>query len=441
MQQDTAPEPGEPSRDGPGQVTRGSVALASSIVLNALGGLAFWFAAARLVSIDEVGRSSALFQSLLFVNFVANLGLPVLVGHAASGRSQRAAMISNAATAVRTLAAVIGGLVFLAIAWTSDLLAPLVGERPVLGALAFVVLSVGAGLAVLFEVRLIALREWGLVVARAGAVAVSRLPVLFVVAAADDTDAALLVFLLAAVPVAASGYLGVFWLRATVDRPHPDAPRWPEDHRELRRYSLVNWFGLLSTQGPIFAVPVIVAFSVPSAENASFYVAWSFGAIVFLLPQMVGQVVLSEASVSTTWINDLFEGLRIALALTMVAALVAQFGGGLVSDMYGPDYGPVADQLPLVVAAGIGWSYTSLGLAAARVRERHLEVILISTVFVVSTLIPALIFVPRHGSDAAVWTWLAGTTVTAAFTATRYLKWRIDYGVASAHAPRDMAAS
>ena len=60
------------------QVTRGSLALTASIALNALGGLVFWLLAARLVTVDAVGEASALFQSLLFVNFAACL--PVTSG-------------------------------------------------------------------------------------------------------------------------------------------------------------------------------------------------------------------------------------------------------------------------------------------------------------------------------------------------------------------------
>lgn len=425
---------------GRGQVTRGSLMLALSIGANALGGLVFWLIAARVERIGDVGEASALFQSLLFVNFAANLGLPVLIGHYATGSSPASTRVANAAMVVRTVAALLAGGLFCALAWQSDLVHPLVSWNALLGPLLFVLLGLGAALAVLFEVRLIALRRWDLVVARSAAVAVARLPLLLFLPVTPTASTALLLFVAAAAPIALSGFWGALWLRRTVDRPDPSRRR-PDDPERLVRYALVNWFGLLSTQGPVFLLPVIVAFSVDSADNATFYVAWSFGAIVFMLPQMVGQVVLSEATASDAWIPTLFQGLRIALALTAVVAIGAQVLGGVVADVYGPDYADVAHQLPLVVAAGIGWSYTSIGLAAARLKELSGEVLLISGVFFVSTVVPTLVFTPSHGAGAAVWSWLAGTSLTAAVTALRYLRWRLDYDVVGALHPSPAEAA
>ena len=85
------------------------------------------------------------------------------------------------------------------------------------------------------------------------------------------------------------------------------------------RFATVNWVGLVATQGPIFAIPLLVAFSVDSADNAPFYVAWSFGAMAFLLPQTIGQVTLSEANYDGQVSNKLIHGLKLALLLTCIA--------------------------------------------------------------------------------------------------------------------------
>ena len=192
------------------------------------------------------------------------------------------------------------------------------------------------------------------------------------------------------------------------------------------RFATVNWVGLVATQGPIFAIPLLVAFSVDSADNAPFYVAWSFGAMAFLLPQTIGQVTLSEANYDGQLSNKLIHGLKLALLLTCVASFFAQLTGGFIGDLYGPGYEELSFFIPLVVAASIPWSYTSLGLTASRIREHHGEVLFVSVFHFTTTMVPALILTPLYGAEAAVWCWVAGNTATALVVAMMYLRWKLD---------------
>jgi O-antigen/teichoic acid export membrane protein len=374
-----------------------------------------------------VGAATALFQSVLFVTFASSLGLPILVAHFAVGATQRAGQVSNYSLWLRSVSGIVAAIVFLVAAAQSALLAPWLAMGDVTAWLTYIALTVGAGLSIVFEARLITLRSWNLLMARSLIVAVARLPlVLLITTDATGDEAVQALFIFAAGPVAASGFLGALWLRFRVDRPAAGTPRRPPDLAHLSRYAGVNWLGLLFTQGPVFMVPVIVAFSVDGSENAPFYVAWSFGAITFLLPQMIGQIVLSEAGQSPSWVELLFRALRLTLVLTTLSAAGAYIGAPIVASVYGEGFESVADHLPLVVGAGIAWSYTSIGLAASRLRERYGDIVLISATFLFSTVLPALVLAPIHGAAAATWSWLAGNCLTAAVTALRYRQWRLD---------------
>src|SRR5204863_9054658 len=72
--------------------------------------------------------------------------------------------------------------------------------------------------------------------------------------------------------------------RVTVDR----------DARALFQFSLRSFPGSLLAGAPQFLLPVLVLAVRGPRENAWFYVAWSISFILFLLPAVVSQLVISE---------------------------------------------------------------------------------------------------------------------------------------------------
>src|SRR6056297_804779 len=81
---------------------RGSLAMAASVGSTALGGLLFWFLAAQRVEANAVGEALALFQALLFINYVTQMGLPVLIAHHGAGRTPVASWIFRQTVALRS---------------------------------------------------------------------------------------------------------------------------------------------------------------------------------------------------------------------------------------------------------------------------------------------------------------------------------------------------
>ena len=89
----------------------------------------------------------------------------------------------------------------------------------------------------------------------------------------------------------------------------------------------------------------------------------------------------------------------LALGLMVVGALVALFGNGVVTTVYGAKYSEAARVLPTMVAAGIPWAITSLYLAEVRILHKHVATVAITGALTGAIVIPALILVPHHGPD------------------------------------------
>ncbi len=399
-------------RDRHRHLIRGSAWLTLALGINALGGFFFWLGAARITDAGTVGRATALFTGLLFVNYLTSLGLPIALARYAPDRSTGSGGAFSLA-ATLSVASSIGGTLLLLVVAPGFLTGALGSHGRWLGALVLATSAAGMALALLVEVRLVAIRRGEWVLARAGAVAVGRLPLLAVGAVRDDP---FWLFVAACAPIALSGFVGA----AALVRAHGAGLRAAlTTHRRgtAAHYAAVNWLGLLAAQGPQFALPIIVAANVEPSENAAFYVAWSITLIAFLLPQTLGQVLLVEGGRD----GDLVSQVRLTLAIGFVVmaglAALSVFGRSAVTAVYGDTYAAAANILPLLLVAGLPWAVTSSLLARVRVEQRAVATMAITATFAAGVLVPALVLTARGGVDGAARAWLIGNVLAVAMAA------------------------
>jgi O-antigen/teichoic acid export membrane protein len=403
--------PSRKSPRGEAVVLKGSLWMLMSVVVAAASAAAFWLVAARLFSRADVGAGSALFSSVIFTNFATGLGLPIVIARFASDDTAASRRLFSWCVVLTTLSSIVGTVAYIALVPQTSI-RPLQEWGAVPGALMFFVLVAGASIAVLVDVRWMALRRWSLVLLRNALVGICRFLLL---AIPPVHNRALWVFLLSAAPPAASGFLGGAWLlarRAADPTMTPIAPRG-----EVTRFAAVNYLATLASQAALFALPVIVLVNVSAPSNASFFVAWSIVSVVFLLPVTVGQVLLIEGART----KDAFAGkvgvaFVVSIAVTAGALVLAVFGSQLVVVAYGHGYREAAHILPILMAAGLPWAFTATILSVSRVRKDNLETFVVTFVLAATVLVPAAIVVPRYGLNGASAAWLAGNAA-ASFTA------------------------
>jgi O-antigen/teichoic acid export membrane protein len=391
-----------------GPQLRGSVWLSLAVVTNALGGFVFWLVAARLYDGEEFGQASALFTTVLFVNYATSLGLPVAVGRYARDHTAGAHRLFNVALLATSASSVLGSLVVLA-ALPDSVVDPMWTRGVGLGATVYTLIVIGMSFTVLGEIRLMAMRRWGWVVTRAVAVGIIRVPLLWLHPMEDD---ALWIFLLVAGVPAISGYIVVL-LVSRMDHGWRVRPLPPET-RSAMDFAMVNYVGLLALQAPQFALPLIVLVNVSASTMASFYVAFSIASVAFLIPHTLGQVLLVEGGKDD---RDPRSQTRLTLVLGLAAMVVATAGAivlaPLLTKLYGEDFAAAADALPWFVGAAIPWALASPLLTHARLHERRRPILAITGSLALATLIPAVLLVPDHDIAGAAISWTSGNVVAA----------------------------
>lgn len=387
----------------------GSAALVLTAAVQATSGALFWLIAARVDTQTDVGHGTALFTSVLFVAFVAGLGQPVAAARYAAGRSRDDHVLFAWGALATAIASAVVAVVYLVVV-SPAAVEELRSWHGLLGPVTFLLLCSGTALSLLLDVRLMTQRRWGLVLLRAALVGAARFPMLLLPV---EADRAVWLLLVAALPTAVSGFVGIALLpKVTGDRHHLGP--LPASTRPMVRYSAVNWASTLTYQAATFAMPVIVLVHVSADRNASFYVAWGVANLACYVPTAIGQALLAEGGRDGARLRS---QVRLAVVVTgglmAAGAAAATLGRDLVVRLYGTEYQDAADILPVLVMAAIPWAVTSVYLTEARVRHRSGATVLITGTLTVCILGPALVLVPEDGVRGAAAAFLGGNLVAA----------------------------
>jgi O-antigen/teichoic acid export membrane protein len=387
----------------------GSVWLLGGASVVSLGSIAFWLLVAQSAPSEDVGRATALFSATLFVCYLTSLGLPIAVSRYATDRSQGSATLFAWSLVLTIASSLIGVLAFITVA-PQSIREGLASWPPAPAWLVVSLLVAGMSISGLVDVRLMALRRWSLVFWRSLLIAITRLPFLLWI---PDSGAALYIY-----AVAAGGFAvtGVAFLVPLAQRGWLRLRPLPERALRAARFTGVNYLGQLAVQAPFFAVPFVVLVHVDATENARFYLSWGVMSIVYIGIQMVGQALLVEGGRGGAD-HRRQAAVAMAVGLTVaVSATVMSLGlGPLLARLYGPDYGPVATLLPLLMTGTIPFAVTMTMLTTARIREHSHATIAVAVAFAVAVLVPTMLFVASDGALGAAWGWTIGNTIAAGF--------------------------
>jgi O-antigen/teichoic acid export membrane protein len=406
------------------RLIQGSAWILVGLGIQGLLGFVFWLLSARVASSSDLGKASALFTAIQFVNYASGLGLTIALARHATLQNRESDALFGWSVVATVISSVIAGSAYLAVVDTS-------ATRLVNGSagswILFCVYTAGTSLSLLVDVRLMAARRWGWLVGRVTFIAVVRLPF---VAVDVGLDPAIWLYTLMLAPYAFVGFASIPLLRRMGGGGM--SLRRPRTLHSFSRYAGVNWVATLSSQAPQFVLPLAVAQSVAPSINASFFLAWTVTSIVFLLPAGIAQVLLVEGGRDAQATDGDGAGAaereREALVASVGLATVAWAGslvaGPAIAAVFGSEYDRLARLLPSLMLAGIPWALTSVRLSEARIRKDHVATVAITITLGVTILVPTLLFVPSGGTTAATAAFVVGNFAGAVVAAAMHERWR-----------------
>ena len=378
---------------------RQSYYLLASTAVSAVTGLVFWVAAAHRTTPDVLGVAAGLVAANAFLSYLTSFALPYAMLRFGGPDHQISALI-NLGVAFSAATSLIAAVLFAVIA---PVVAPTVGHllgRPVDIAL-FGLAGVGTGIGVLLDNALAARRRGAAVLVRNTMAGLAR-PALVAFAAADDPRPIYLAATMPALVTAVAAYLLLPNLLPGMTlfafQPDPTA-------RAAASFAIHTMPGSLLSGAPQFALPLIAIGVLASHEYAYFYTAWSVAQIVYLVPAVISNITLSQA---TSGSDHLRRARRFCLLLIAPGSVIAILGAGLMLALYGEAYvAGATTPLRLMLLAAVPWAVLMLTKTQLRLEHRFVAVTALTAAFCAGALgLPFLI-----GSAAGVTGMAAGWLV------------------------------
>ena len=380
---------------------RSSFALVLTTAANAGLGLIFWTLAARLYSVDEVGRGAAAVAALQLVSMIGCTGLtPALV---------RLLPPSRAGTRRLVLGTYAAGVSVAVLAGVCVIVATNIGVEPL--AVPSYVYLLAIPIFALFTLQdgaLIGLRREGLVPAENAAYGIAKIALLIAFSTAGawgifvswSTTALLLV-----IPVNLLLFLRFIPLHSARDS---------ESHREFSpgdivRFAGGNHFSGLLMALPDFLMPIIVLQAAGAQENAFFYAAWSLVWPLRLIASNIANAFTAQAAEDDSRARDLLMKAGL-LTLAIFAPLVLFLTLGahpLLRYLFGSDYAANGDVVMRLLAPGLlASAFLSLAVAFARVKRQVGRLLFLSVTYTALSLPLSIALISWLGIDGAGAAWL-----------------------------------
>lgn len=403
-------------------LTRNSVGIMATTVVNAGLGYLYWTAAARLLPDMQVGLGSAVTSAMVILSLVVHLGAGAgLIARLPLRRSRADWLLTALST---QLACVVVTLVLSAVA-----LVPLAAFVPPLRPLAtnpeiavwFVLGAASWTGASLLDFVFIAQRRSGLMLCRNAVTAIGKLVALAVIGPLDPrVGAATIVG-----TWAAGGLIGVVaGLVLCHRRLVPVAciglrDAWAEVRVLLRPtvgHHLISVGGLV----PTYLLPVVVTVQLGARANAYFYVTWMVGGAIFMISPAVASAIFAEGARYPTGLQrSTGRALRVILTFLVPAIAVVAACGRLALNAFGAGYLAAGHVLLLMLlASALPDAVTNLAVATLRIRGALRAAAVLNGAMATIAVVGAWLLTPSLGIIGAGWAWLgaqlAGAVVVLA---------------------------
>jgi O-antigen/teichoic acid export membrane protein len=389
---------------------RSSFALILTTALNAVLGLLFWIAAARLYPQRIVGLGAGGISALQLVASIGWVGLQFTlmryVPIAGPGRGR----VIAAVYATGVVAALVVTAIFIA-AFSELLDVHYLGDDATSG-LAFVACVIVWVVFSLQDAVLVGIRRALLIPVENSIYGLLKLVLLVALVGIDSPWTLLGAWAGSAGALALA--VNVLLFRRLLRSGSAGSSSLP-GLRAVSRFSFGHTAVALTASVPDFFVPLLVLRYLDEAANAYYYAAWTIGFSARLLALNLGNALTVEGSYAVASLHRLLRStLLLSVALLGPVVVVLLAGAGVVLQVFGSDYADAATPLLRYYAVSlVPFTLAAFVVAFDRVRERVAAAFTITAVGSALTIGLDFVLIPRMGISGAGLAWLIGQGAAA----------------------------
>lgn len=292
-----------------------TMSLLGTTVVTTVLGLAFWWAAARMLPLSQVGYGSAAVSALTLVGTFGMAGMnTVLIGHLARTPQHANGLLTAAMYACGLISALLAGCFWLVTAVMLPQAAPYLHNGA--DAVTFIAGSALTGATLILDQALLGTIGGSLQLWRNAAFAVAKLAALAALAMLwhDQFGTSILV---AWVAGTALSLVPVAVLLRRQGMRLAARPEWRQ-LRGLGRASVSNTWLNNMLQAPVLAMPMLVTGTLSAADGGAFYVAWTVVMVAVMLPYHFTTALYAASAADP---RGLAAKLRFSLRISLLAGL------------------------------------------------------------------------------------------------------------------------
>jgi O-antigen/teichoic acid export membrane protein len=429
-------------------LTRNSVGIMGTSVVNAGLGYIYWTLAARLMPASSVGLGSAMVSAMVILSLAVHMGV-------GGGLTARLPLRTTRQQWLLTVLSALAACTAVTFALAAAVLLPLAVALKPLHALAtdpalaawFIVGAAGWTCSGLLDYVFIAQRRSDFMFLRNAVASGVKLAALIAVTTVPEH---------AASHAGAAAILATWSLSGLVGA----VCGLIICHRKIHRLGRIRWRSTgaeltllarpslghhaISVGGliPTYLLPVVVTARLGTQENAYFYVTWMVGSSLFMISPAVASAIFAEGSHDDRGLRTLAaRSLRIILAMVTPATLVIAAAGIPILDIFGRSYAHAGYWLLIVLLlSSFPDAVTNVAVATLRVRRRLRTGATLNGVMALISVGGAWVAAPHFGIMGAALAWCGSQTVGAVAVVVlhRYL-WPPKETVAAASSSPDAA--
>lgn len=392
--------------------------IAGKLASVALGFLA-WIVAARLFSAHEVGLAAGAVSAMMLCTQFALLGISSAVIDQFPLHRSRPMLLLDTSIGLVSIAALIAGGIFLALAGTVLGELSVVAEDPLYASL-FLAMCVLGTVGILFDQISAALRSGEQVVVRnlvSGAATVVLIAALPLVGA----ESSLTIFAAWTLGGIVMCAVGLLQLWRALER-YRYRPRISSGlTRSLIRIGLPNYALTLAERAPGPILPVVVISVLSPTANAYWYAVWMMAWAAYFVPISVGLTVFAEAAQKPESLRSLIpHGIRSSLGIGIAGACVGALLAEPLLSLLGPAYAAAGTEpLRILLIGVIPITFVQAYFAACRAARRLGEAVATGLIGNAVAVLVAALAASSDGLVGMALGWVLAQVVVGAFASWR----------------------
>jgi O-antigen/teichoic acid export membrane protein len=324
--------------------------LVGTAVVNSGLGFLYWWLASRVYSQVAVGLASAFVSAMILLGSVAMLGFgTLLVGEMARRKGNELALINTAMVTILVASVIISAVFVVGTVTFTDNFDELVVDPG-----HFLLFTLGitlTSITLMLDHVLVGLLHGEVQLKRNLAASVIKVLLLGLLGlAVVDTDgmwifAAWVVGMLVSIAIPVRYLLASYGRSTLVD--------WGL-LREIGASALVHHWLNLALDVPIRAMPVIVTIVLSPVVNASFYIAWMIGGLLFFPVQSITFVLYAVGAGNADLLAEkMRQTLRLSLVIGVAGFCAAFLTADLLMGLFGAQYAAIATGALRIVSFSI----------------------------------------------------------------------------------------